>query len=293
MDKEKLKDLVNKISTTQSFRPLAVEKDYYLSLLLSDVNSQLSDKIIFKGGTLLNKAYLNYHRLSEDLDFAYDGVLTSRPMRSRAIDPIIEKMPEFLKNHGFTSENPRGEGFNNSIQYVFKAQYSSVISNKNEEIKIEISLREPLVVPPVKTTIKHFFQDPITGKDIIPQGKVLSLSYKEAVAEKLKAAITRKDVAIRDYYDLWHIDERGFDFKDPQFIQIFKRKLAIEKYRAEYWNTFGLNNEKIAALNEQVQNQLQPMIRTNEEYDLNKTFTRFNKIFSNKKLQPIHELEQD
>lgn len=35
---------------------------------------------------------------------------------------------------------------------------------------------------------------------------------KKAVAEKLKAAISRKDAAIRDYYDLWHIAEFGFDF---------------------------------------------------------------------------------
>ena len=48
--------------------------------------------------------------------------------------------------------------------------------------------------------------------DLIPAqkdqtGNILSLSMNEAVAEKLKAAITRKEAAIRDYFDLWHIFE--------------------------------------------------------------------------------------
>ncbi|MHB1276426.1 MAG: nucleotidyl transferase AbiEii/AbiGii toxin family protein [Candidatus Humimicrobiaceae bacterium] len=38
-----------------------------MTRILNAVNQYLSCDIIFKGGTLLNKAYLNYHRLSEDL----------------------------------------------------------------------------------------------------------------------------------------------------------------------------------------------------------------------------------
>ena len=42
-------------------------KDYYLTLILyliKDVNG-----IYFKGGTALNKIFLNHARLSEDIDF--------------------------------------------------------------------------------------------------------------------------------------------------------------------------------------------------------------------------------
>ena len=47
-------------------RPLLL-KDYYLTLILyliKDVNG-----IYFKGGTALNKIFLNHARLSEDIDF--------------------------------------------------------------------------------------------------------------------------------------------------------------------------------------------------------------------------------
>ena len=46
---------------------IMIEKDYlltYLLYLLKDI-----EKIYFKGGTALNKIFLNHARLSEDIDF--------------------------------------------------------------------------------------------------------------------------------------------------------------------------------------------------------------------------------
>ena len=65
-DKEKFKDLISTIASKMRFRPIIVEKDYYLTVILNNIETLLSGKIVFKGGTLLNKAHLNYHRLSED-----------------------------------------------------------------------------------------------------------------------------------------------------------------------------------------------------------------------------------
>ena len=212
IDREKLKDMIPAIAGRHKFRPALVEKDYYLTVVLNNIESFLSDKLVFKGGTLLNKIHLNYHRLSEDLDFTYysKDSLISRSARSKSIAPVREKMPSFLKQIQLQSDHPEGEGFNNSTQYLFEVQYPSFITGKNENIKIEISLRQTPLEKPVYNTLNHLYQDPFTGEDLIPRHKVLSLSFNEAVAEKLKAAINRKDVAIRDYYDLWHIVESGF-----------------------------------------------------------------------------------
>jgi len=260
------------------FRPVIVEKDYYLTAILNNIESLLSDKIIFKGGTLLNKAHLNYHRLSEDLDFSYDAPLSARSQRSKAITPIREKMPDFLKALQLTSDKPEGEGFNNSKQYVFKVKYPSVLTAKDDTIKIEISLRQPPIDKPIHTEIKHFYQDPFTGEDLFPRGKILSLSWNEAVAEKLKAAISRKDVAIRDYYDLWHIAEFGFDFHNEKFIKIFKRKVTDEGYAGDYRKGFGLNEDKLSLLHRQVETDLMPVIRAGESFNLDKVIERFNVI---------------
>ncbi len=278
IDREQLKDIIPAIAGKMKFRSTIVEKDYYLTVILNNIEVLLTDKIVFKGGTLLNKAYLNYHRLSEDLDFTYNAEFTARSQRSNAIMPIREKMPSFLKALKLTSDKPEGEGFNNSTQYVFKVKYPSVLMSKDDMIKIEISLRQPPIDKPIHTEIKHFYQDPFTGEDLFPLGKIWSLSWKEIVAEKLKAAISRKDVAIRDYYDLWHIAESGFDFYDKKFIKLFKRKVTDEGYTGDYKKDLGLGADKLSFLRKQIDDLLLPVIRSGETFDLDKVLERFNVI---------------
>jgi predicted nucleotidyltransferase component of viral defense system len=283
IDKEKLKDIIPVIAGKMKFRPAIVEKDYYLTVILNNIEALLTDKIVFKGGTLLNKAHLNHHRLSEDLDFTYSGQFTARSQRSKAITSIREKMPAFLNALSLTSDKPEGEGFNNSTQYVFKVKYPSVLMGKDDVIKIEISLRQPPINKPTHTEIKHFYQDPFTGEDLFPAGKVLSLSWKEAVAEKLKAAISRRDAAIRDYYDLWHIGEFGFDFYDKEFIKLFKRKVVDEGYIGDYRKDFGLSADTLSFLRKQIDGFLRPVIRSGEEFNLDSVLKRFNKILRDKR----------
>jgi len=52
-------------------RDQQIEKDYILSWILFGISKheQLSKAIIFKGGTVLKKAYFEDYRFSEDLDF--------------------------------------------------------------------------------------------------------------------------------------------------------------------------------------------------------------------------------
>jgi len=284
MDRDKLEKLIPVIAQKHHFRLEIIEKDYYLTHILNNIESHLSDKIVFKGGTLLNKIHLNYHRLSEDLDFTYlsSSDLNSRAKRSKAITPIREKMPAFLKLLELKSAKPEGEGFNNSTQYVFNLSYPSFITGKDENIKLEISLRQPPINKPVHNVIKHFYQDPFTGEDLVPANKVLSLSLDEAVAEKLKAAITRRDVAIRDYYDLWYIAEAKFDLKNKQFLSLFKKKLDGDKYKGDYSYNFGLSESTVSLLRRQIETDLLPVIRVGEKFDLDKVFERFNKILGSK-----------
>jgi len=113
MGKKILKDVIYYLSDEQGFVASVIEKDFYLTRILNGINEYLSTDIVFKGGTLLNKVYLNYHRLSEDLDFAYRGDvdLSTRGKRSKAIMPIREKIPAFLDMLELTSDNPEGNGF--------------------------------------------------------------------------------------------------------------------------------------------------------------------------------------
>jgi predicted nucleotidyltransferase component of viral defense system len=282
--KEQFKDIILAVAKKHKFRPGIVEKDYYLTVILNATDACFGNRIVFKGGILLNKIHLNYHRLSEDLDFVYNGKedLSSRSHRSKAITPIRDAMPRCLKQIDLRSDKPEGEGFNNSTQYIFNAKYPSFITGKEENIKIEVGLRQQPIDKPIYNTIKHFYQDPFTGEDLIPANKILSLSLNEAIAEKLKAAITRRDVAIRDYYDLWHIAEAKFDFHDKKFVEIFKKKLDGEEYKGSFSHNFGLAQVKVELLRRQVESDLIPVIRADEQFDLDKVFTRFDEILAHK-----------
>ncbi len=284
MDKNKLKDIVNFIADKQGFRPAIIEKDYHLTRILNAVNEHLSRDIIFKGGTLLNKAYLNYHRLSEDLDFSYrnDVDISMRGKRSKAITSIRKKMPSFLSFLGLTSDNPEGEGFNNSTQYLFTLQFQSIITKRKEGIKFEILLRQPSFLPPTIVQVKHFYQDPFSGEDLFPQGSVLALSLEESVAEKLKAAISRLTPAIRDHYDLGHFIKAGFDFARPDLLKLVNKKLKLDGYKGDYSHNLGLSDQAIEELKRISESDLTPMIRADEKFDLDAVLAHFNKLFKKK-----------
>jgi len=284
MDKNKLKDIINFIAGKQGFRPAIIEKDYHLTRILNAVNEHLSRDIIFKGGTLLNKAYLNYHRLSEDLDFSYssDIDISTRGKRSKAISSIREKMPSFLSFLGLTSDDPEGKGFNNSTQYLFNLQYQSIIMKHEEGIKFEISLRQPSFLPPTIVQVKHFYQDPFSGEDLFTHGSVIALSLEESAAEKLKAAISRLTPAIRDYYDLGHFIKIGFDFARSDLLKLVNKKLELDGYKGDYSYNLGLSNQAIEELKRISESDLVPMIRADEKFDLDVVLEYFNKLFKKK-----------
>ena len=191
-------------------------------------------------------------------------------------------MSNFLDYLGLESEKFTGKGFNNSTQYVFDLKYKSIMTNRKENIKFEISLRQPPMKSPTIVNIKHFYQDPFSGKDLFPQGKILALSLEECVAEKLKAAISRRTPAIRDFYDLGHFIKRKFDFRNPKFLKMVDDKLLLDECEKDYSVNLGLTALEIQELKRSVSTDLIPMIRIDEEFDLESILEEFNRMFKKK-----------
>ncbi len=286
MNKEQFINIIKILSAKENFRQDKVEKDYYLTLILNEIKANFGNEIAFKGGTLLNKVYLNYHRLSEDLDFTYSGSkeILTRSQRSNTMKPIREKMKILIKNLNLKSNNPKGEGFNNSTQYSFSISYPSIITGKDEEIKLEIGLRNKPIDSLFENTVFHFYKYPVTNKNLIPENKIYTLSVNETVAEKLRCAITRKEKAIRDFYDLKKIYETGFDFNDKNFRTVFIEKLKEEHYNNDYANNFGLDGKTILEIKKQIKEDLIPVIKFDENFDLEEVFKMYNKLFKEKKV---------
>lgn len=61
-----------KIARKKGFPAGIIEKEYMLTIALRQI-AKLDKGFIFKGGTALSKVYLDYYRISEDLDFTYIG----------------------------------------------------------------------------------------------------------------------------------------------------------------------------------------------------------------------------
>ena len=122
----------------KGFLPLLMEKDYYLTLILSKM-SQLSEGLIFKGGTCLNKIYFSYYRLSEDLDFSMQlpPATITRGVRRKAIQPVKDKIKEFGEQFGIKLDETEEPGRNESKQYLYYFVYPSVVSPGEGKIKNE------------------------------------------------------------------------------------------------------------------------------------------------------------
>lgn len=88
-DKERFTNTIYQTVKRTGFPAFLLEKDYYLTLILSRV-SELSEKLIFKGGTCFNKIYYVYYRLSEDLDFSMrlPEYTTTRGKRRKCIQSV-------------------------------------------------------------------------------------------------------------------------------------------------------------------------------------------------------------
>ena len=73
-----------------------IEKDLLLTLILAEFQKYdgIFNELVFKGGTLLSRNYLKYHRFSEDLDFVFKDSNRVRLMkgheRERRIKSFID-----------------------------------------------------------------------------------------------------------------------------------------------------------------------------------------------------------
>ncbi len=285
-DKEEFTKVLGRTSAQTGFPHRLLEKDYYLTIILSQVNERLSRDLILKGGTCLNKIYLSYYRLSEDLDFSLrlpqDN--PTRGMRRKAIKPIKESMQKFAESLEMNIDDPEKAGHNQSTQYIFYFYYNSVVLNRKEKVKIEVGLRSNPIIPVQEKKITHKFLHPFTGEPLFEGGKIVCLSLKELAAEKMRAAATRLNITPRDFYDLGYLLKIGFDFKDLEFLEIFKRKLAEDNFAADLKNYryhLGRSKEEIEDMKSRLEKELFPVLPIKEKnvFKIQDVLEELNRIF--------------
>lgn len=267
-DSEFFREAILYTANTTGFTSELIEKDYFCSLLLSYLYADESS-LTFRGGTCLSKIYGEFYRLSEDLDFTISVSFDSpRSLRRKIIEPVKKVVARISGALPVFSLSQNLVGRNNSTQYIAQVQYRSCIRPTSPTIKIEIGLREELLTPPKRGLVKTLLFDPFSRKPAVPEFYVTCLSLNEAYAEKIRAALTRTELAIRDYYDIdYAVRKMGLDLSKQGLVDLVKKKLAVPGN-----DPVNINSTLKEMLKAQLNTELKLILREQdfEQFDLDR-----------------------
>ena len=264
-------EAVNFTAAQTRFAARLIEKDYFCTVLLAYLAGATDGQVVFKGGTCLAKVLLGFYRLSEDLDFAipmpFNSTRTERRSRAALLKDAAETGARQLS--GFQITEPL-RGANNSTQYIGEVGYHSPITGQLEPIKIELSLREPLLTPILEGSARTMLLNPIGGAPLVPDLALRCISQVEAMAEKVRAAMTRREVAIRDFYDLdYAVRTVGIQLQAPELVDLVRQKIQVPGNEA-----VQMGPERLAELRGQLSGRLRPVLRQQDydDFDLDRAF---------------------
>jgi len=270
-DVELFREAVNFTVSRTGFNPRLIEKDYFCTVLLAYLSDHGGDQLVFKGGTCLAKVHAGFYRLSEDLDFTIpltvDASRTQRRQAVAATKDAVARLADRL--HAFTVRQPL-MGANNSTQYNGTVGYESPTTGQPESILVEVSVREPLIMSTARGQTKTMLLDPIGGEAMVPEIAVNCIAMDEAMAEKFRAALSRREVAIRDFYDLdYAVSHLDLDPADPRLIEMVRQKLTVPGN-----SPVDVGPERLTALKRQLNTRLRTVLRDKEfqAFDLDQAF---------------------
>jgi predicted nucleotidyltransferase component of viral defense system len=168
-------------------------------------------------------------------------------------------------------------GHNGSRQYVAYVTYPSVfLTEEAARIKIEVGLREAPLMPPVQMKARTLLLNPFTRKSLVPDIDLTTLSMKEAIAEKLRAVLTRLEPAIRDFFDIDYLASRNkMDLNDRHLFQLLAEKLKVPGNPP-----IDLSPTRKEKLKTQINTELKPVLRSSDfdSFDLERALAMITKM---------------
>jgi predicted nucleotidyltransferase component of viral defense system len=265
------REAINLTAARTGFAHRLIEKDYFCTLLLEYL-STAAPSLVFKGGTCIAKVHANFYRLSEDLDFAiplaHDATRKARSQAAKGFKQALLALPH--QQPVFDVIQP-SQGANNSTQYIAVVGYRSLTAGLVDRIKLEVGLREPFFTSPMAGAAKTLLLDPIDEQPLLAPVAVNCLSRLEAYAEKFRAALSRRDVAVRDFYDLDHaVRLLGLRVDDRELIDLVRMKLGAPGNDA-----VDVSATRLGALRAQIEAELRPVLRAEDfvEFDIDRAIS--------------------
>ena len=241
------------------FNVSKIEKDFYLTIILHYI-AQHEKHLIFKWWTCLNKCHFWYYRLSEDLDFSIISEI-NRNKRKDELQALIKRLNVFLLSLWMKEDAVSKWDEHRLCRAVWK--YTSRLNWTQETIQFDVKYISWYETEIVARTIESPFTHPLTDQNIFSEETIVCISLEEAMAEKMRAALTRSEPAIRDMYDIYHARTKWFDFHGIT-------ELINLKVREVWWKSRFLENYDI--FQRQIETDLEPVLWINMTFDFDETY---------------------
>lgn len=239
------------------FSARLIEKDYFASVVLHQL-AAAPGGLVFKGGTCLAKVHAGFYRLSEDLDFllpiSVEAARRTRSEKAQSVKRVFDEIPGCVVG---LRTRQRLAGANDCRQYLGTLAYDSLLDGHSDSVKVEIGLREPLVMPALHGRAQTLLLDPVNGEAMFAAFSLPCLSWEESMAEKLRAALSRREPAVRDFYDIHHaVVRRAFNPLEPELVALVRAKMAVPGNRL-----MPLSDQRRDELRTQLNTRLRPVLR--------------------------------
>ena len=194
-NKEEFRNAILFAAEQNRIAPAAVEKDYYVTLILKGLKERLPF-IVFKGGTSLSKCHKAIRRFSEDIDVTIDTKLSQGQMGKvkDAIKAVAEELGLTIPNIDETRSR------RNYNKYLLA--YDPVIEMLNDDLQpmviLETSFAEvsfPTVILPVHSYIGDMME--MEAPEMLEPYGLLPFEMK---VQGIDRTMIDKVFAICDYY---------------------------------------------------------------------------------------------
>lgn len=294
-NKINLKEEILRLSVETGFSFRLLEKDYHLTRILQKISKKRIEDLVFKGGTCLNKCYLGFYRLSEDLDFVLnkDIMNFSKSRVKKILDKLRRTIFEIVNEIGLKTNKKLGAGWKmltskkepRILGLEITARYKSLLDKSLQDIKIEVSFRNKLINLTKIQEIHHEFID-VLGEPFLEKGvKLEVIDLAENFAEKFRALVTRKNIAIRDIFDIYFILEKNLLKIDDKMIKLSLRKIKESLDRdftkKELIDFIHKLDSELFFMNEK---EISSVLRSGEEINMNKMINLIKKSFVDEEL---------
>lgn len=194
-DKKRFSYIINRVSYQTGRMGKMIEKDYYVTMILRLLSSEMPF-VVFKGGTSLSKCYKVISRFSEDIDVTVDQNLSQgqkKKLKYGIVDAVQQMGLEILN----LNETRSRRDYN---RYIIA--YESVLPKLNETVQPVIYLETsfttiafPTVIMPVDSMIGDMLK--AEAPELLKRYDLNAFCMK---VQGLDRTLVDKVFAVCDYY---------------------------------------------------------------------------------------------